>query len=49
MEEDTFEHAPNPVAVSVIVIGPVVVGVKVGFNELALLKVPPALDQVIEE
>jgi hypothetical protein len=49
IEEVGFEHTPNPVAVNVIVIGPVVVGVKVGFNALALLKVPPVLDHVIEE
>ena len=45
-EEVASVQIPNPVAVKVIVISPVVVGVKVGFNAFALLKVPPVLDQV---
>jgi len=46
-EETASEQASsNPVAVKVIVISPVVVGVKVGFNAFALLKVPPVLDHV---
>ena len=44
-EEVASVQIPNPVAVKVIVISPVVVGVKVGFNAFALLKVPPGYKQ----
>ena len=40
---------PNPAAVNVIVIGPVVDGVNVGFSALALSNVPPVLDQEMVE
>jgi hypothetical protein len=49
IEETALPQFPNPVAVNVTVIAPVVVGVKVGFRALALLKVPPVLDHVIAE
>ena len=49
IDDTAFEQLPKPAAVKVIVIAPVVVGVNVGFNALALLKVPPVLDQVIVE
>ena len=49
IDETALVHVPRPVAVSVTIIAPVVVGVKVGFNALALLNVPPVLVQVIVE
>jgi hypothetical protein len=49
IEETAVEHVPIPVAVNVIVIAPIVVGVKVGFRAFGLLKVPPVLVHVNDE